>query len=253
MSRISIAFLAAFAMLMLGSAAVSGAFSPSEEEPQMMESIASNWAGYVINANPSGLHNGSVTAVSGSWIVPKLNCSKSLDSYSVFWVGIDGYSSKTVEQAGTSAHCLLGRPMYYAWYEAYPNSPERVNMRISPGDNISAEVRYIGNGMFRLTLNDTTTGKGFSTIERSEKAERSSAEWIAEAPFYSDGVLPLADFGEVYFTNAKAEINGVTGSIKTISPVYEQITMYTSENILGMQPANLSEDGSSFQILWQHQ
>ena len=48
---------------------------------------------------------------------------------SAFWVGLDGYSSTSVEQLGTDSDCVSGKPSYYAWYEMYPNpsvrAPER--------------------------------------------------------------------------------------------------------------------------------
>src|SRR5262245_53546689 len=50
---------------------------------------SSNWAGYAVTGA-----DGSVTDAKGSWIVPSVICSASApDSYSAFWVGIDGYSS----------------------------------------------------------------------------------------------------------------------------------------------------------------
>ena len=40
--------------------------------------------------------------------------------YSSFWVGIDGYSSSSVEQLGTDSDCAGNTPDYYAWWEMYP-------------------------------------------------------------------------------------------------------------------------------------
>ena len=44
-------------------------------------------------------------------------------------------------------------------------------------------------------------------------AERTSAEWIVEAPSVVGSISSLANFGAVTFTNASATINGVTGPI----------------------------------------
>ena len=37
-------------------------------------------------------------------------------AYSSFWVGIDGFSSSSVEQMGTDSDVVNGIPTYYAWY-----------------------------------------------------------------------------------------------------------------------------------------
>ena len=93
---------------------------------------STNWSGYAV----TGV-SGSVTNVKGSWVVPTVDCSKSPStSYASFWVGIDGYSSNTVEQIGTDSDCSSGTPTYYAWYEFYPHFAYYVpNMRtINAGD-----------------------------------------------------------------------------------------------------------------------
>jgi hypothetical protein len=63
-----------------------------------------------------------------------------------------------------------------------------------------------------LTINDTTTGKSFTTQQTGANMQRSSAEWVVEAPT-SGSVLPLANFGTATFTSASATINGTTGPI----------------------------------------
>jgi hypothetical protein len=133
-------------------------------------------------------------------------------AYSSFWIGIDGYSSNTVEQIGTDSDASSGIAQYYAWYEMYPKYPVNLNMKIKPGDQMSAEVKYLGSNKFQLTITDVTTRATFSTTQKSS-GKRSSAEWIAEAPSSRSGVLPLADFGTVYFSNSQAPLNGHTGTI----------------------------------------
>src|SRR5580658_1628945 len=58
---------------------------------------STNWAGYADTA-------GKYTSVSASWTQPTGTC-RSGDQYSAFWIGIDGYSSSTVEQTGTGVDC----------------------------------------------------------------------------------------------------------------------------------------------------
>ena len=170
---------------------------------------SSNWSGYAVSTSA-----GAVTDVKGSWIEPALQSPSAANTYSAFWVGIDGYSSGTVEQIGTDLDTnASGNAVYYAWYEMYPSSPVELSMTIHPGDQISGEVKYTGSNKFTLTLTDVTTNTTFSTSQTLKSAKELSAEWIAEAPSSSKGVLPLADFGAVSFSAASATISGTTGPI----------------------------------------
>jgi hypothetical protein len=165
-------------------------------------------------------------------------------SYSSFWVGIDGYSSKTVEQIGTDSDIISGVPTYTAWYEMYPKYPVNLALAIKPGDTITAEVKYTG-GKFTLTITDVTTGESFTTTQKSSSAARSSAEWIVEAP-WSSGVLPLANFGKVTFTGCSATVNGYTGSISSSSWQSDAINMVTSSGTLKTETS--STNGSRFTV-----
>jgi Peptidase A4 family len=152
---------------------------------------STNWGGYAVTGA-----NGSVTHVKGSWRVPPVLCASTPTAYSSFWVGIDGYSSNTVEQIGTDSDCVAGKATYYVWYEFYPHPSYTVNtIAISSGDVITAEITYSAKvGQFTLVLTDVTTAQSFSIGTKMNNAKLSSAEWIAEAPS-SGGILPLADFG----------------------------------------------------------
>lgn len=120
--------------------------------PSGTATTSTNWAGYAISAS-------KVTAVSGSWDVPTVTGSSKGTTYSAEWVGIDGYTSSTVEQIGTEADYSNGAPSYYAWYEMYPaNYYTITQVPIKAGDAITASVTASGNS-FALTITDTTTGK----------------------------------------------------------------------------------------------
>ena len=216
------------------------------------DGTSSNWAGYAVETSLSSPKSGAVTDVKGSWVVQNANCSGTPTAYSSFWVGIDGYSSGTVEQIGTDSDCSLGSPKYYAWYEMYPKFPVNLNMKISPGDVILAEVKYMGQGNFQLTINDTTTGASFTTTQKSQKAQMSSAEWVAEAPSSSNKILPLANFGTVGFKNAQATISGHTGPISDPAWQMDAITMTTSNGTVKAMPSTLANNGTSFNVTWYH-
>ena len=155
------------------------------------EAESTNWSGYAVDG-------GTYTSVSASWVQPAGRCT-SATRYSSFWVGLDGYSSDSVEQDGTDTDCVDGSPQYYGWYETYPNPSYSFGDTVKAGDHISASVVYEGSDEFKLTLADSTQNWSVSTTQTVSGAALSSAEVIIEAPCCtnSGGVLPLADFGTV--------------------------------------------------------
>ena len=173
---------------------------------------SANWGGYADTNDTFG-------TVASSWTEPTVKCTGGggllggllggPSQASAFWVGLDGYSSTSVEQLGTDSDCVSGKPSYYAWYEMYPkasvvlSSPDVVH----PGDHMTAMVVSNANGTsFTLMIKDATANWSFSTTQTGSGFARSSAEVIAEAPsscnvlFCSE--LPLADFGQVNYSGS---------------------------------------------------
>jgi hypothetical protein len=249
MKRAAAAFLV-FATFFGGAAPV-GALT-NAPMVHVRQGASTNWSGYAIETNLSSPTAGVMTDVKAQWVVPQVTCSGS-NTYSSTWVGIDGYfGSSTVEQIGTEQDCSAGSGRYYAWYEMYPKLPATLSLAVHPNDTISAEVAYVGSANFQLTLTNVTTGKSFSTQQKSARAQRVSAEWIVEAPSSGGGPLPLANFGTAQFSNASATVKGVTGTISNGAWQNDAITMVTSSGTVKAQPAALSPDGSSFSDTWQH-
>ena len=209
---------------------------------------STNWSGYAVTGS-----SGSVSDAKGSWTVPAIQGScPSTNQYSSFWVGIDGFSSGTVEQTGTDSDCQNGAPTYYAWYEFYPHPAFLINgLTITPGDHITAEASFSGRS-FTVTITDTTTHHSFSTSARVHSAQRSSAEWIAEAPSSSGGILPLADFGTVSFSACTAIVSGTPGTIGSFGSSVQVITMVSNSGAVKAQPSSLSgSGGDSFSVTWK--
>jgi hypothetical protein len=203
-------------------------------------SNSTNWAGYAVAAGAN-----SVTQVSANWVVPTVSKGSSA-SYSSAWVGIDGFNSSSVEQLGTDSDYTSG-PQYYAWYEMYPNPSITItSMTIKPGDTMSASVTYIGSNNFTLSITDVTSGGSFSTTQSSSSAQRSSAEVIQEAPSSIFGVLPLANFGTINFSQGQATVNGATGPLDNSwsGATLNQINMVTNTGALKASTGALSDSGS---------
>jgi Peptidase A4 family len=219
------------------------------------DSVSStNWSGFAVTG-PAG----SVSDAKGSWVVPTIQGTcPSTNQFSSFWVGIDGYSSGTVEQTGTDSDCQGGVPTYYAWFEFFPHPLSIISgISVHSGDIMSAEVHANGRGSFTVSITDTTSHQSFSTSSKVNRAQASSAEWIAEAPSSSGGILPLANFGTAKFgsdntgiaSTCFATISGTTGAFNTFANVH-QITMVSNSGTTKASPSNPSVDGSSFSVTW---
>jgi hypothetical protein len=169
---------------------------------------STNWSGYAATT-------GTYTSVSASWTQPADTCSRG-DQYAAFWVGLDGYTSSSVEQTGSEVDCVGQTAQYYAWYEMYPNGTVNYSDTVRAGDHFNASVTYEDNNEFSLFIADTTQGWSHATVTSLADAARSSAEVIVEAPCTSSagsrpppctsggGILPLTDFGTVSMSSSMA-------------------------------------------------
>lgn len=234
---------------------------PKPEAPDAIQQVYStNWSGYAVATNLAA-KTGKVTAVSGSWVVPQLNPT-SQQTYSSFWVGIDGYSSNSVEQLGTESDWNNGQHNY-AWIEMFPNfALNIVGFPVNIGDVIEAEVEYLGANKkgkqnFLLSIVNHTHQAYFTKQMQpptsAGKVGTASAEWIAEAPEVNGRLAPLANFQTGVFSNCTATINGVSGGIVNGAWQTAAITMVSqSSSQLKAVPSSVSSNGESFSVTWEN-
>jgi hypothetical protein len=210
-----------------------------------------NKAGYAVVAG-----KGEVSYVNGTWVVPQANCSNN-SQFASFWLGIDGYNTKTVEQIGTDSDCINGVPIYYAWYEFYPRPARLVNrFPVKPGDAIFAEVKY-ENERFALKIRNLNTNQTFSVVSRMPTATRSVATWVVEAPVSPNHVVPLTNFGSIEFGiesngagGCRAIVGNRSGAIGDFGNLSRQINMERLGEVKA-RASNLSANGSVFYSYWK--
>jgi len=212
---------------------------------------STNWSGYA-DDNTSGNAYSRVTA---KWTVPAITCPTKEQQLAAFWVGIDGWSSGTVEQDGTLAQCYEGTAFYYTWWEMYPtNSIQAVGTTVKPGDKITATVVKTGTN-YALTVTDaTTSGNNISTTQSCAAATcvDASAEWIAEAPGGPRGEYPLADFKKWTASAASVTSGSTKGNIKSFPD--DEITMVSSFSggYALATPGALNAAGTGFPVTWDN-
>jgi hypothetical protein len=209
-----------------------------------------NWAGYADVASNSG----AFTNVSGSWTVPAVTCTAE-DRITSEWVGLDGFSDSTVEQAGTVGQCFKGTALYYTWYEMYPAGTVQVGTTVTAGDSITASVTRLGVS-YTLKLTDAAhTGSSFSktlfcpTTTCLDK----SAEWIAERPAYSNtGIVPEAQFSTVTFSNASETGWGITSTISGWFRTNYDLTCVDSTGTYDIVSTSGLTGGNAFTSTWRN-
>lgn len=158
---------------------------------------SNNWSGFAV-------YGDHFRFVRATYTIPSLNCSISPDgSYDSQWVGLDGYSDKTVEQIGTYAQCSGGTPSYFGFYEMYP-APSVAFSGVSAGDSITVSVYYDrSTSHWTLKLYDNTIQAPLTeslSCPSGSKCWNASAEVISEVPNGGPPAASLADYGTVGFT-----------------------------------------------------
>ncbi len=206
---------------------------------------STNWSGYADSGS-------NFSTVTGSWTEPGASCSRGGETYAAFWVGIDGYSSDTVEQDGTLIECYRGTAYQYTWWEMYPtNDIQVVGESLAVGDSISASVVRSGDSYTLSVTDSTNSANSFTTTQTCSDCDNSSAEWIAEAPCCtnSGGILPLADFGSWTESGATVTEGSTSGVISSFTD--DEITMVDNSGRVKAQPGSLNSTGNSFADTWE--
>ena len=165
------------------------------------------WSGAVNNTLPSGY---KFTYVTGSWAVPQAypqnwawngstwSTSAEKDSNefkSGTWVGIDGYTSHDVLQAGTAQRCTVNsdgslKHVTYPWFEWYPDPPKRLEgFDVRPGESVTVQVApvhvlpnepTIEGLVFFYNESNCTYTSVFVDIPDDTTFVGDSVEWIIE-------------------------------------------------------------------------
>ncbi len=152
---------------------------------------SSNWAGYAVTpldattsttpatpttpTTPATL--ATFTSVSGSWIQPKVSCTKSKATYAAFWVGLGGFSptSQALEQIGSQATCTTaGKAKYSMWYELVPAASVPIRFKVFPGNALTASVKVNGTQVV-LQIRNLTRKTNFT--KTLFMAERRPCSW----------------------------------------------------------------------------
>ena len=215
---------------------------PSLRVKGLSQVKSTNWSGYADTGS-------GFSTVTGSWTEPGVSCT-STTSLAAFWVGIDGYSSSSVEQDGTLIECYRDVAYYYTWWEMYPtNDIQVVGSTLHAGDSITASVVRSGTSYTLKVTDSSRSADSFTTTQTCSSCANSSAEWIAEAPSGSSGVYPLSDFGSWTESGATVKAGSTSGVISSFTD--DELTMINSSGATKAQPGALNSSGNGFGVTWK--
>jgi hypothetical protein len=172
--------------------------------------LSSNWSGAVIPATAGK----SLATVSAQWVVPTVSqvpaAGQSFTDVAE-WVGLDGYTSSDVCQAGVletvqttpGGNTTVSCSAWDEWSPAAANTISSSDLTINPGDTIRVTVETLGRGSSSAAFlfDDVTTGQTYQTgltAPRGMSLQGDSAEFVVERPEGQYGNMTfqpsLADF-----------------------------------------------------------
>jgi len=173
------------------------------------------WSGSIVQA-PAG---DSFRWVEGTWTVPNayppLNAQDNVWYSASTWVGIDGADgSGDVLQAGCDSDVMrsgnnVSRQLN-PWWEWYPGGSYWIStLIISPGDTVNGLVCATqgSNTEATIFLYNLTSNLGVNFIATAPQGTSlvgNCAEWVVERLEIDTNTPELAQYGEVYFSEANA-------------------------------------------------
>lgn len=210
---------------------------------------STNWSGYVLAGQPLAF-----TSVSGSWIVPAVDCPAGSSSSSSSWTGIGGGNSidPTLIQAGTVQECN-GGASYSAWWEAIPApsvtaSPNLLGSQgyeVQPGDRITVVIDGGSAVLWNISISNSDRGWTFNTTVPYFAAGE-TAEWIEEAPLSAGtggvGQTSLSDFRQVSFS--ALTVNGANPQLVDA----DSMAMVDANGDVISNPSRAGKSGDAFDV-----
>ena len=194
--------------------------------------------------------------VAGQWTVPNPHAPGSGAFYASEWVGIDGWNSPDVLQAGTETQITqvlwFDITNVYTWWEWFPAGEVAItNLGVSPGDVMYCLicVNSTTSATVYFTNQSTNVGTSFTiTAPSGTTLAGNCAEWIVERPTVGGSTASLTDYDVEYFDECQAGWVG-GGSIGL-----DDLSAATSVTMTGGGGASLSvptiENSHLMKVTW---
>jgi hypothetical protein len=188
---------------------------PVDPEPPTAARFSLNWAGYITDETAN-----TYIAVQGDWKQPSVADTICTNETEATWVGLGGYNTSRLIQAGTAY--LRGSTSPVAWYEYLGANGAGIALTIMPNvdvnkaDRMHAYVviqRSTGQTTFYVADNTTSTSQTvIKTLSVSTYYDGTSPDFIDERLSYGGVIQNLYNFTNVPWSNTKVQNTAGTWS-----------------------------------------
>jgi Peptidase A4 family len=223
-----------------------------------------NWSGYVNTNGVKSYGSSSFYFLYSDFVVPVARqafgvCTGGWD-YESSWVGIDGYGSPDVLQAGIEADAYCSgstTATYYSpWFEWFPNAETRItNLAIAPGDDYFVEVwntSATAGHAYLVNKNANTAVIINFNAPAGTKLVGNTAEWVVERPTVGGTFANLTNYIDDPFWDSFAEtFNGAVVDVSSPSSipvvmVDNSLNPISYPTLLGPSAFLMQDEGSAY-------
>lgn len=188
------------------------------DDETIANATSGNWSGATVFA-PAGKPYGFV---GGQWTVPSPNTAADGAYYASEWVGIDGWNSGDVLQAGTETAItktwLFSISQVYTWWEWFPAGEVKIsNLPVTAGDVMYCLICADTTSHATVSFSNQSQGVGTRfaiTPPSGTTLVGNVAEWIVERPTVGGKVANLTDYAACYFDEC---ITGGSGRVDNLA------------------------------------
>ncbi len=180
--------------------------APHRVPKQKEFGLSGDWAGTVVQVASLGFSPPEpANTVYAEWVVPKISTtpSESGSNRVGFWVGMGGYGTSNLLQAGTAATLSGSSVSYWAWTEWTPAGFATDSLNLTAGDTVSVLVCAPETNHGYVSMMNQRTNQaisvGINDPSGTTPYDGSTVEWIVEA---IDNEVP--NFGNVIFKDITA-------------------------------------------------
>jgi hypothetical protein len=174
--------------------------------------MGNDWSGFLDAVTVKSFSTASFKSISGDFNTP-VNTPASCDGIETeaVWVGIDGFGSPDVLQAGSQGQVQCNKAeTALAFFEWFPNGESQLNAQqfpVLPGDEMFIQVwatsATAGNAFIENIRTRQSAQFSFGP-PAGTKLVGNTAEWINEAVQVGSGVSTMPSFKNIYFQSAAA-------------------------------------------------
>ena len=257
-------------------------------KPEAIEASGTsvNWSGFVLpndliitGPRRGGVHFDHYDDVRGSWTVPFATGDPNTATYSSFWVGLDGWGTTDLVQAGTETDTINTTTGFasitlistYAWTEFLPPQQTEIEVAgfvVNPGDRIFVEVWVTGDGLgpdaaFFLFNESTGISHLSSTPLAGTRLPLKQAVWIMERPAVTaqaSGIFGkhtyltyLSNYGSAFLSDAfagRSDISGAAGIVSYLDSRTLDLSMKDKAGTTTLSTAT-ALDSSNMRFDWK--